>query len=106
LAEVERNTILAIFWALGCEEHAIETDDEENARTAGESARKLVRDYLGEIEDDDWCKLKHYGLSYVNTVEQIGKKMRKGEDWTHLEYHKDVMSTRINDLVEGILKEK
>ena len=50
MAKVERNTLLAIFWALGCEEHAIEDDDEENARIAGESARKLVREYLGGDE--------------------------------------------------------
>ena len=78
MAKVERNTLLAIFWALGCEEHAIEDDDEENARIAGESARKLVREYLGEMSDAEWCELKHYGLSYVNTAEQIGKKMRRG----------------------------
>jgi len=106
LAKVERNTLLAIFWALGCEEHAVENDDEESTRVAGESARKLAREYLGEIEGDDWCKIKHYGLSYVNAVEQIGKKMRRGEDWSHLADHRDIISSKVNDLVEEILGEE
>jgi len=106
LAKVERNTLLAIFWALGCEEHAVENDDEGNARIAGESARKLAREYLGEMSDAEWCELKHYGLSYVNTTEQIGKKMRRGEDWSHLAEHRDAISVRINGLVEEILKEE